>query len=70
MITNQTLKDFLHKQPFKPFTIFLADGRNYTVHHEDYVAVEPEGRRFAMFDEKGRLAVVNMTMITSIEEVV
>jgi hypothetical protein len=38
MDTN-ALRDALHKQPFKPFSMRLADGRSLSVPHPDFVAV-------------------------------
>jgi hypothetical protein len=35
----QGIRDALHKQPFKPFTISLADGRSFFVPHPELVAV-------------------------------
>lgn len=34
-----TLREALRKQPFKPFVIRLADGRQFDVPHPDFVAV-------------------------------
>ncbi len=36
------LREALHRQPFEPFTICLADGRDFSVPHPDFVAI---GRR-------------------------
>lgn len=35
----QGIRDALHKQPFKPFAISLADGRSFFVSHPELVAV-------------------------------
>jgi hypothetical protein len=35
----QGIRDALHKQPFKPFAISLADGRSFFVPHPELVAV-------------------------------
>jgi hypothetical protein len=36
-----SVRDALHKQPFQPFIIRLADGRSVYVAHPDFVAVSP-----------------------------
>jgi hypothetical protein len=35
------ISEALHKQPFQPFTIRLADGRAVNVRHPDFVAISP-----------------------------
>lgn len=35
------VRDALHKQPFQPFILRLADGRSVYVAHPDFVAVSP-----------------------------
>ncbi len=35
------LRDALHRQPFRPFSLRLADGRDLFVSHPDFVAVSP-----------------------------
>lgn len=36
------IRQALHKQPFEPFQIRLADGRALAVPHPDFVAVAPQ----------------------------
>jgi len=35
----QGIREALHRQPFKPFDIRLADGRRLPVNHSDFAAV-------------------------------
>lgn len=35
------IQEALHRQPFRPFTLRLADGRQLAVPHPDFVAVSP-----------------------------
>jgi hypothetical protein len=42
------LRDALHKQPFEPFLMRLADGRSLSVPHPDFVAVSK--RRVVVID--------------------
>jgi hypothetical protein len=39
IMDSRAIRDVLHGQPFKPFTLRLADGRTLHVPHPDYVAV-------------------------------
>ncbi len=45
----QGIREALHKQPFKPFTISLADKRSFFIPHPEMVAVGK--RRVIVFDE-------------------
>jgi hypothetical protein len=40
-MSTDAVRDALHKQPFQPFIIRLADGRSVYVAHPDFVAVSP-----------------------------
>jgi hypothetical protein len=43
MRTNE-LRAASHKTPFRPFTIRMADGRQYDVPHQDFLLIHPGGR--------------------------
>ncbi len=40
-MTINTVREALNKQPFRPFSFRLADGRELPVPHPDFVAVTP-----------------------------
>ncbi len=35
------IREALHRQPFQPFALRLADGRALSVPHRDFVAISP-----------------------------
>jgi hypothetical protein len=37
----EVIRDALHRQPFQPFILRLADGRSVYIAHPDFVAVSP-----------------------------
>ena len=55
----------LHRQPFKPFVISLADGRSLSVPHPDFVALMP--RRVIVGAEDDSWSVVEPLMIVSLD---
>ncbi len=59
------VRDALHKQPFEPFAIRLADGRSLPVPHPDYVAVGP--RRIIVVAEDSSWSVVEPLLIVSLD---
>jgi hypothetical protein len=53
MATLTQLREVLHRQPFQPFSLRLADGRSYTVRHHDFIAIPPGnfGREAYLYTE-------------------
>ncbi|MDQ3439149.1 MAG: hypothetical protein M3478_02225 [Planctomycetota bacterium] len=43
-MTVEQLKNVLHAQPFRPFTIRMGDGRAFFVRHQDFMSRSPSGR--------------------------
>lgn len=59
------VRDVLHKQPFEPFLIRLADGRSLPIPHRDFVALTP--RRIIVGAEDDSWCVVEPLMIVSLD---
>jgi len=59
------IREALHKQPFEPFIIRLADGRSLPVPHADFVAVAP--RRIVVVGEDSSWTVVEPRLIVSLD---
>lgn len=59
------VREALHKQPFEPFAISLADGRTLPVPYPDFVAVHP--RRIIVISDDGSSSVVEPLMISSLD---
>jgi hypothetical protein len=49
------VRDAMHRQPFRPFTLYLVDGRSYLVRHPDFISipVSPRGRDLTVHDDDG-----------------
>jgi hypothetical protein len=60
------IREALHKQPFEPFVIQLADGRALPVPHPDFVAVTP--RRIVIISEEGGWSIVEPLLIVSLDQ--
>lgn len=43
------IREAMRHQPFVPFTLRLADGREVPVRHPDYIAISPNNRRAIVF---------------------
>ena len=60
------VREALHQQPFRPFSLHLVDGRELRVPHRDFVAVS--NRRIVVIapDDQG-MAILEPLLILSIE---
>jgi len=67
-MTTEQIDDALHRQPFVPFTLHIADGRKIHVDHEDFVMRSRSGRAIAVYRENDRIETFDVFLITSIEE--
>jgi hypothetical protein len=61
----QGIREALHRQPFAPFNIRLADGRKLPVRHPDFVAVGP--RRAIVIGPDNSWSVVEPLLIVSLD---
>ena len=43
-MSPESLRELMHAQPFIPFVLHTADGRNFDVPHPDFIAVTRNGR--------------------------
>jgi hypothetical protein len=59
------VREALHRQPFRPFTIRLADGRALPVRHPDFVAVGK--RRIIVVAEDDSWSEVEPLLIISLD---
>jgi len=59
------VREALHRQPFEPFAIRLADGRSLPVPHPDFVALS--SRRVIVVAKDNSWAVVEPLVIVSLD---
>lgn len=58
----------MHKaNPFRPFTIHLADGRTLPVPHRDFVSQSPSGRTIIVYQSDEGFSVVDLYLVTELE---
>ncbi len=61
----QGIRQALHREPFEPFRIRLADGRALPVPHQDFVALAP--RRLVVVAEDNSWTVVEPFLVVSLD---
>ena len=66
-MTPDDLRALITRQPFSPFTMHLADGRSFEIHHRDYLLIPPERSMIVfVFHKGGKWDIVYLKQITSI----
>ena len=68
-MTIEQFKTTLHLQPFRPFTIRMADGRAFQVSHPDFVAQSPSGRTVIVFQPDESYSVLDLLQMTELQVV-
>ena len=66
-MTTDQFRSTLRLQPFRPFTIRMADGRTFDVPHPDFVAQSPSGRTAIVFQPDDSYSLLDLLLMTEIE---
>jgi len=66
-MTTERIKELYDAQPFKPFIIHRADGRDVPVHHREFIMTVPPGRTIVVAEPDGSLHILDVFMITDLE---
>ena len=66
-MTLEQLRAAHTAQPFRPFTMHLADGRKVPVLHAESLAREPAGRTVFVFQPEGTYNLVDLLLVTDLE---
>ena len=57
----------LRAQPFRPFELYLADGRSLPVEHPEVVAISPPGRTIRVGLPDGTIEIADLVLVTSLK---
>ncbi len=66
-MTTEQFRSTLHLQPFRPFTIRMADGRSFEVPHPDFVAQSPSGRTIVAFQDDDSYSLLDLLLMTEVD---
>ncbi|MBI1903935.1 MAG: hypothetical protein HYS13_22775 [Planctomycetia bacterium] len=66
-MTIEKLREMYNAQPFRPFVIHLADGREIPVHHRDFIMSVPSGRTIVVAQADDTLNIIDLLLITDLE---
>src|SRR4051812_40495113 len=56
----ERFRDMYQAQPFRPFVIHLADGREIPVHHREFLALGPGGRTVLVYQPDESFNIVDL----------
>ncbi|HUY91603.1 MAG TPA: hypothetical protein VMV10_22875 [Pirellulales bacterium] len=66
-MTIEQFRATLHKRPFQPFTIRMADGRAFEARHPDFIAQSPSGRIVSVFQPDDCCSLLDLLLMTELE---
>ena len=66
-MTIEQLQVAHRAEPFQPFTLYLADGRQIAVPHREFLSQSPSGRTAIVHHEDDSWSVVDLLLITELK---
>ena len=66
-MTTDQLRNVWKAEPFKPFIIHLADGRNLPVRHREFLSRSPSGRSIIVYQLDDSFNVIDLLLVTDLE---
>ncbi len=65
-MTTEAIRTAVQKRQFRPFSVRLADGSEFEVQSQDYVALHPDGKTFILFEPNGGSRIVDIPLVTDL----
>jgi hypothetical protein len=66
-VTIEQLRNAYSAQPFRPFIIHLADGREIPVRHREFMMAVPSGRTVVVCQPDDTLNIIDLPLVTDLE---
>ena len=66
-MTIDQLRNAYSAQPFRPFVIHLADGREVPVHHREFIMTVPSGRTILVVQPDDTVNIIDLLLVTDLE---
>ncbi len=66
-MTIEQLRNLYQAQPFQPFVLHLADGRQIPVQHREFLAPSPSGRIVIVYQPDDSFNIVDLLLVTALE---
>jgi hypothetical protein len=62
----EEIRNALRAEPFRPFTLHLADGRQVPVKHSEFALISPSGRTVVVYQPDESSNVIDILLVTDI----
>jgi hypothetical protein len=66
-MTIEKIRELYSAQPFRPFTIHLADGRAVPVLHREFIMSVPSGRTLIVVQPDDSMNIIDLLLVTDVE---
>ena len=66
-MTIEKIRELYSHQPFKPFVIHLADGRQVPVLHREFIMSVPSGRTLIVVQPDDTMNIIDLLLVTDVE---
>jgi hypothetical protein len=66
-MTIEQLKTAYHDQPFRPFVMHLADGRQVPVQSREFIMAVPSGRTVIVCQPDDTVNIIDLFLVTDLE---
>jgi hypothetical protein len=66
-MTIDRLRDMYNAQPFQPFVMQMADGREVPVVHREFIMAAPSGRTLIVVQPDDTVNIVDLLLVTDLE---
>ena len=66
-MTIEKIRELYELEPFRPFVMHLADGREIAVAHREWLASAPSGRTVIAFNPDDSFNIVDLLLVTDLE---
>ena len=66
-MTAQEFRSVFDALPFRPFKVYLADGRKVAVRHQDYALLSPTGRTLIVYQDDESFQILDLVLATGVE---
>ncbi len=65
-MTAESLREAIHAQPFRPFAIVAADGKQIVVRHPEWILFQG-GRTAVVMEPDDRLHIIDIMLVQRLE---
>lgn len=64
---SEALRDAIHAQPFRPFTLHLANGTTVAIKHPEYILSPPGARTAIVMGEDDSYRVLDIGLVVELQ---